>query len=217
MGDGNTTFLDLYKEYRRPFQSSWGTVLSIVHDPGFKTANYYPPVSSILSAEYDDLSHNQWICMSLACDELSGRLTEDGYLESYNARVRGPVIRNAYMSSTPERCELQFSLPFCWIFTDLNLLKGLLMLYIANGKFEDPPLTVGDTVASFLESPDPYTEFMCLATRKHFLKSRGLWETSPRAFTTQRKLLFSAARWGRWVFCLLLSLFLRNNLHRNEP
>ncbi|KFA71176.1 hypothetical protein S40288_04711 [Stachybotrys chartarum IBT 40288] len=139
-----------------------------------------------------------------ACDKLNDQMTEDEYLESYSARFGGAVIRNTYMSSTPERCKLQFSLPFCWIVTGLNLLKSLVMLYVAYAKFEDPLLTVGDAVASFLESPDPYTESMCLATRKHFIKSRGLWETSPRALTTERKLLFSAASRGRWVFCLSL-------------
>ncbi len=40
------------------------------------------------------------------------------------------------------------------------------MLYVAFGPLEDPLITMGDAVSSFLASPDNTTRDMCLVNRK---------------------------------------------------
>jgi hypothetical protein len=61
-------------------------------------------------------------------------------------------------------CKLQFVPAIAVLVTVLNLCKAVLIFYVAFGTTEEPLLTMGDAVASFLEHEDPTTKDMCLLT-----------------------------------------------------
>lgn len=58
------------------------------------------------------------------------------------------------------------------------------MFYVAYCIPEQPLITMGDAVASFLERPDPYSQGLCLLSIHDVRK--GDYETSTRKWTNER-------------------------------
>lgn len=88
----------------------------------------------------------------------------------YFPNVTYPIYNAAYpvdycLSERAEpHCKLQFTLPIAILVTLLNLFKAILIFYTAFGVKEEPLMTMGDAVASFLAEEDPTTKDMCLLT-----------------------------------------------------
>jgi hypothetical protein len=70
-------------------------------------------------------------------------------------------------------CKLHFESSIAITVIVLNVLKALLMFYIAFGVHEEPLLTIGDAVASFLQDNDVFTRSMCLASASDFKWKKG--------------------------------------------
>ncbi|KAF5528355.1 hypothetical protein CGCA056_v000115 [Colletotrichum aenigma] len=104
----------------------------------------------------------------------------------------GLDVRGCYNKETFEHSKLFFSRAICCVVTTLNLAKAMLMLFVAYdgiGNIEQPILTVGDAVASYLQDPDDHTRKMCLKSKKCFAKEN--WEPSPKYFDPTRHRKFS--------------------------
>ncbi|KFA73523.1 hypothetical protein S40288_05772 [Stachybotrys chartarum IBT 40288] len=117
----------------------------------------------------------RWLCYNphrysyeFDCDKTMSNINAGRPQTIWQMGISTSDIRHAYSSTTPERCKLRFSLPFCWVVTGLNLMKGLLMIYILIGDFDEPLLTIGDPISSFLEVPDPFTKSMSLCDKEYF-------------------------------------------------
>jgi hypothetical protein len=82
------------------------------------------------------------------------------------------------------------------------------MLYVAFGSLEDPLITIGDAVSSFLTSPDHTTRDMCLVSRKDVVKVSHLGGMekfhAPKYWRPVRQRWFNAASKTRWWTCILL-------------
>ncbi|KZM27396.1 hypothetical protein ST47_g1466 [Ascochyta rabiei] len=61
-------------------------------------------------------------------------------------------------------CKVHFSRDISILVTVINLAKALLMFYVAFKVADDPLITMGDAVASFIDNPDPSTSGACLAS-----------------------------------------------------
>lgn len=72
-----------------------------------------------------------------------------------------------------ERCKIQVLPKIAIIVTALNLFKAILIFYVVFGVKENPLLTIGDAVASFLEKKDDTTRGMCLLSVKEVKKHGG--------------------------------------------
>jgi hypothetical protein len=59
------------------------------------------------------------------------------------------------------------------------------MFYIAFFVRDEPLMTIGDAVASFLENEDPATKNMCLSSRADFQNRKG-YQVGPRQWSNQR-------------------------------
>ncbi|KAF2832862.1 hypothetical protein CC86DRAFT_461346 [Ophiobolus disseminans] len=81
-------------------------------------------------------------------------------------------------------CKLHFELGIAVAVTVLNLLKALLMFCVAFGVYDEPLLTIGDAVASFLHEHDPSTQNMCLASMSDFKQKKG-FRTGPRQWRNE--------------------------------
>jgi hypothetical protein len=67
---------------------------------------------------------------------------------------------------------------------NFTAVKFMLMLYIAYRVPEEPIITMGDAVASFLEKSDPTTKDMCLLSI-HDAREGG-YKAIPREWSNQR-------------------------------
>jgi hypothetical protein len=86
-------------------------------------------------------------------------------------------------------CKVQFILAIAIVVTILNFFKVILIFYTALGTKENPLLTMGDAVASFLEQKDETTKGMCLlsvrdvkAHDQYFLAGPQAWNGGQRRF-----------------------------------
>jgi hypothetical protein len=74
------------------------------------------------------------------------------------------------------------------VICNIGKLSG--MLYVAFGAFQDPLITIGDAVSTFLENPDRTTKSMCITTKKVWKPMKQRW--------------LNAASKSRWWMCILL-------------
>ncbi|KAI9782505.1 MAG: hypothetical protein M1839_004991 [Geoglossum umbratile] len=98
-----------------------------------------------------------------------------------------------------EKCKLQFSLYIMVIVILCNLVKSATM-GLAVWKQRIPTLvTLGDAVSSFLETPDTFTEGMCLVTKSD-ISDHG-WERAgpPKVYKPMRNFWFKSASWQMWA------------------
>jgi hypothetical protein len=85
-------------------------------------------------------------------------------------------------------CKLQFVPAIAILVTMLNLFKAGLILFVAfSATDEEPLLTMGDAVASFLEQEDPTTRNMCLLTLHDVKNSRHYFRVGPREWTNEKR------------------------------
>ncbi|KAJ5724798.1 hypothetical protein N7493_006526 [Penicillium malachiteum] len=64
-----------------------------------------------------------------------------------------------------EKCQLSFSPPTALIVLSCSMVKLACMVLATWHKREEPLLTIGDSIASFLSDPDPKTKGRCLMSR----------------------------------------------------
>ncbi|KAF1848866.1 uncharacterized protein K460DRAFT_364812 [Cucurbitaria berberidis CBS 394.84] len=82
-------------------------------------------------------------------------------------------------------CKLHFEPNIAILITVLNLVKAALMFYIAFFISDEPIITMGDAIASFLEKSDSTTKNMCLVSLKDFKEKKG-YTAGPRQWDNKR-------------------------------
>ncbi|KAF2846178.1 hypothetical protein T440DRAFT_246501 [Plenodomus tracheiphilus IPT5] len=196
-------------EYAELIQSNRGNVLLVASDHNFPPPeqNYFINDSRVYWASSFDPSDAQsavrsanayqWICsgrpdrLDEVCtehvDDIKRRVDqwrvgrycsgEDIY-HSHCEEGRWPVDYCLSEKATPH-CKLHFEMSIAIVIIMLNFVKAALMFYIAFRVKEDPLMTMGDAVASFLESKDPPTRNMCLASFMSFKRKKS-YSPGPR-------------------------------------
>ncbi len=113
-------------------------------------------------------------------------------------RLNNQLIDHCIVETVPESCQLNYSLAIMLAVIVANFIKVCCMSLVI-WKFTAPTMvTIGDAVASFLESPDLTTQSMCLATKSDIIKHFGEQPT-PRPWDSKRQRWFKAASVKRWV------------------
>ncbi|KAH7323199.1 hypothetical protein B0I35DRAFT_510389 [Stachybotrys elegans] len=218
---------EVLDQYSRPFQSSRGTLLFVINDsevPGTPPwASPYTPVGLYASTSaypwgdptlgsgnvHSDLMDYTWTCPGEE-GQREARCQADvqAYIQNGSAYpfhrfgFRSTDVVSMYSQPTQENCRLHFNITYCWIVIVINITKTIAMLFLAFGKFDDPLLTVGDAVASFLKTPDPHTESMSLRSYEDFTTTKGSWDNSPQVWGAFRRRRYMAASLGRWLICI---------------
>ncbi|OBR09253.1 hypothetical protein CH63R_08018 [Colletotrichum higginsianum IMI 349063] len=171
------------KAYGTPFQSSRGNLLLATNEPdiidiypktrlpsdSFSYYHYEQGYTASLRMREDGQLDQpfEWICLNddeRICEELIPKIRE----APQDWRPYEMTVTQFYSQEMEEHCRLLFSVTICWTVTGLNLLKGILMLFVAFRGGDSPILTIGDAVASFLEIPDNFTKAMSLKPKKPF-------------------------------------------------
>lgn len=221
---------DCVNAYAQNYQSARGNLLLVVSNTmqGYNdsaVADYEDQVAPITSL--DDSSPNpfDWICSEYGIDY---GVSCGSSISKVQAQIadwqpfRKPI--EYCMSETIEQhCRLEYSAPLMLVVVLIGLLKTGTMLYIAFRIRDEPMLTIGDAVSSFLTLPDPKTKGMCLLDKrlKHFepgvsyaqrtesgeYSSIG-WTAPPKYFHFRRRRHFTAASGRRWLVFLITFLIL---------
>ena len=163
-----------------------------------------------------DNNENVWLCSfntsSNTCDT-SALLTQAadwtisittesnrGYLEPIQQ-----VVPIQYCLSQPveEFCTLQFSLLIITIVIVCNITKLACMVVLLLRQQAKPLATLGDAVESFLATPDPTTENMCLADKRVF-SAKKPWLATRDSYEPKQLHWFASASWKRWLTCNIL-------------
>lgn len=90
-----------------------------------------------------------------------------------NWTVFGHRINGCISQRVEPRCRLNFSLPLGVTVVVFNLFKSGCITLVFLFLRDQPLITVGDAVASFLRSPDPSTAGLCLASAKEVQETWG--------------------------------------------
>lgn len=108
----------------------------------------------------------------------------------------GVPVDYCLSEKVPEHCQVYFNTTIMVVIIFCNLVKLLCMAIIAKKHTTANLVTVGDAMASFLESPDPCTEHMGLATKDDFKKNDvGM----PRTWEPKRRFWYQTVSWRRWL------------------
>ncbi|KAJ5935041.1 hypothetical protein N7466_004588 [Penicillium verhagenii] len=152
---------------------------SVIADDLVVLGNYLSqnnPSATSLQTYLNTKSH--WENSTWAADitfHFAGHHSNPGYDLSF------PVTGCKYKSAT-ERCQIFFSPPIAITVVGCNVVKVICMVLAARMSRTGIFFTVGDSVASFLVSPDPTTKNRCLLSRVDVMKGSEIWSRPIRTF-----------------------------------
>ncbi len=123
-----------------------------------------------------------------------------------NWEVGGFPVSYCLSELYPERCELHFSLSILIIVIFCNAVKAICMARCVRIMNDQPLITVGDAVASFLATPDDTTAGLCLLSGKDFTRRAAdpPLDRQPRLWRQEKHRWFSTASKSRWFLTLSL-------------
>jgi hypothetical protein len=116
---------------------------------------------------------------------------------------------NCLSERVPGTCGLNINLIIILVVVVCNAGKLAGMLYVAFGALEDPLVTMGDAVSSFMASPDNTTKGMCLVNRREIVGASYYFGgierlRAPKYWRPMSQRWFNAASKARWWTCILL-------------
>lgn len=207
--------------YATTYQTKYGDVLLI--PPTDNGTNQYAVVDS--QSVFDPPSYItgpflkgdpfQWLCPASPNKPCSSYVpsiqsqADQGnwvvHVDSGDYRANSCLVRKV-----PELCKLQYSLALTITVIVANVIKGVIMLYMAITSAEPPMLTTGDAVSSFLHQPEDVTQRKCLVTQKQFqiynhypLHGKNIFD-KPVAYSAKPKRWYTVVSLPRWIIISLM-------------
>ncbi|PGH21346.1 hypothetical protein AJ80_03397 [Polytolypa hystricis UAMH7299] len=210
------------QSYAQDFQTEWGNVILVSNDTG-RSAETYP----LLKTDYVGVGFTtssmecpqdpyHWVC-NIASSCLYGGDVPCKYKipelveHSSNWTVLDHKIGYCLAEKEEEQCTLMFSLPIAITVIVMNLSKAVLMCLTLYTVKDNPLITIGDAVASFLQRPDPATENMCLLSRGDLQTLPHIWPAGPKPWKPVKQSWgrsASGGRWGLFFFTFIAALAL---------
>jgi len=219
---------DCVNSYAQTYQSARGNLLLVVsnmteiYGQG-AVADFEDQVAPITSLDDSSPDPFSWICHQVSnSDSCASSISQvQDHIDEW--RPYGKAIEYCMSEITDQHCRLQYSAPLMLVVVLIGLLKTGTMLYIAFMVPDEPMLTIGDAISSFLTFPDPRTKGMCLLDKrlKHFepgvsytqrtesgeYSSMG-WTAPPKYFQCRKRRHFTAASGRRWIAFLVTFVIL---------
>lgn len=138
-------------------------------------------------------------CQAPCRDRLNNILKDAADWKPYN-RTTG-----AYCLSqlTPEHCVLSYNLGLAVVVMFFTFIKLAIMLYVMLKSSDEPLLTVGDAIASFISDPDATTRGQCLLgpasiKKVHDRRFIGRQKRGPQQWTDEHLRWWRGASVSRW-------------------
>ncbi|KAB8224802.1 hypothetical protein BDV33DRAFT_187817 [Aspergillus novoparasiticus] len=153
----------------------------------------------------EDLEHHQYEWQLTPCitslPQVQARVAEN------NWTVGGYKPDYCLVEEPTPHCKLQYSLYLVVIVIAFNLVKAIVLCYVAFSPKESPLLTAGDAVSSFLRAPDQFSRGMCLlsmeSVRQPAKYSRTMtFDTNLRRWRSA----MSRRRWSLGITCYSITL-----------
>ncbi|KAF2673576.1 hypothetical protein BT63DRAFT_467104 [Microthyrium microscopicum] len=200
-------------QYAVPVQSARRNVILISKNNSSRSGDvfdaYEAPVPSAINR--DGPEQYSWLCNRLKLKTTDQCLyhAEHLRLDASLWKVSdGAKIEYCLSEKSDEHCKLQLSLPFCLIVLFVCLFKSMIMFAVAFNVNEQPLMTTGDAIVSYMNRPDRYTKHMCMASKSFIINHPGQWRKSaPGYFVKKPK------RWAEgirtrvivWILLMVLS------------
>lgn len=102
-----------------------------------------------------------------------------GNTKNWTVSAGNRTIDHCLVQETDEHCKLQVSLTMSIICIATITFKVLVMFVVAIFVNETPLMTTGDAIETFMMDPDPYTQGMCMASKKLIESNAHQWPKSP--------------------------------------
>ncbi|KAF2475426.1 uncharacterized protein BDR25DRAFT_279479 [Lindgomyces ingoldianus] len=185
---------DCLNKYAQMIQSFRRNVLLVASDENFPAISNTTSLNGTNVYSYDRFyamdaqvqdeasDSYRWMCNSIPYSRNTkcGSLMANIKKSPSTWKVGGYPVHYCLSEKAPPVCKLQFSVGIAILVTILNFLKGGVILYTVFYVNEEPLMTMGDAVASFIEKTDPTTRNMCILTMKDAKKHKGYFPAGPR-------------------------------------
>ena len=191
------------------FQTNHTTLKNLTYRECIRqyTAPIISKVSDVLLISYDDSAYPLLLWGILTSSLVGPSMKNSSVTEhAEDWSVEGFHIRYCFCQPVEEQCTLQFSLAIMIVVILCNLVKTVCMVTIAWKKDTEPLMTLGDAIASFVDTPDPTTVGNCVAGKSRFEQSTE-WEQVPIRWRWKPLCWYEAASDGRWFSCIFLYEF----------
>lgn len=153
-----------------------------------------------------------WICNQLPVPNgdcmyhksCAHRLSE---LDPNDWRPFGNKINYCLSQPGEEKCTLSLNPPLIIVVIIFNLIKAILLVYTVKLVKDEPLITIGDSIASFLRNADKMTKRTCSMDRKIVSKWQQQGQhnrVEPQVFTARRHRWGSTVTAGRWYLLFAL-------------
>ncbi|KAL4889597.1 hypothetical protein BDV59DRAFT_210270, partial [Aspergillus ambiguus] len=208
--------------YAQTFQTTYNNLILVTDDVKgndtyvfLTTQEVFNPFQHLMLAP-PQADPYEWLCpndiyadCSTYIPTVRAQIAHDNWTVSDGSyEPRTWKVRYCLAEKGRQHCKLQYSFPLIVLIIAFNSVKTCILCYMWLGIKDDPILTIGDAISSFLRRPDPYTQGRCLLTRGtadllHQLSS-GLPQKlpihQPDEYIPKRRLWGSAASRRRWIF-----------------
>jgi hypothetical protein len=188
--------LECIDAYSNSFQSARGNVFLVVDEGVMDTneaAGIFPSIirSGLCSAQtgtawvYQQFKSERGGCFEQEANRFLPRLRADPSIWS---PLLGLPVKTGLSEPTGQKCKLNFSVHLAIVVIVFNAIKALTVLAGLSVLRNDPMLTVGDAVVSFLQTPDPSSYNMCLVSQRDIHSTKLRWRElqQPREYTNRR-------------------------------
>jgi hypothetical protein len=186
---------DCIKEYATTLQIGRSDVILVSTSHNSNNSLLYSIYPSTYLSPYSgnmDPYFFDWICVDdneydgLPCTPRSAQ----GYASNWT--LYNFPVEYCLSKIVDDPCQLQFNIYILLVVATCNLVKALIMTWMALRYKPSGFMTVGDAVASFLANPDPTTAGICMMSSRDI--RRAEWKsTRPQLYSGTKK------RWWRAV------------------
>ena len=200
--------------YATNFQTQKRHLILVSNDTTYAWAPYHQVNYRMVLNHLNNNKPNpyDWMCGGLFGSFLSpddrGTSCDKALIEKYGWKPMNITASYCLSETMLQKCSLRFSRLLAWIVIAFNVAKVLMIIYLPFWIKEDPLMTMGDAVSSFLKRCDHTTKFFCLMGKKGILQwSKAIAPPSEVTVTPYDE---SRQRWStvlsrmRWTICILL-------------
>jgi hypothetical protein len=203
---------DCINAYATAFQTQRGSVILVSNDTNTPEPTAERTLESVFvpgSGGQCGAHPFQWLCGGTMwdCNFENTCAANWQSINSKDWRPLGPKVLYCLSEDVDQLCRLQFNRQLAFVVIAFNLVKALVLAYIFFGLTEDPLLTIGDAVVSFLTQPDNTTSGSCLMSKekiKKWTERQPESETVPLPYDPTRRRWSSVISKSRWFVCLVL-------------
>ena len=200
----NLTVSDCVQAYSPTFQTTYGGLILVTSNSSFKQQSFYFQNNDVGCAS-DPV---YWLCGRDSCMqpyEVDYRAcTADG-VDTADWQPFGSRVDYCLAETLDQKCKVQLTPNLAYVVVVVNLMKAAILAFTFFSMKENPMMTIGDAVASFLRRKDQTTKNLCLMGKGDVkLWTHGQVHPRPMHVGSKRRRWGSVISKSRWTVFILL-------------